>query len=543
MPAARRPSPPASVFAVRAALVAGHRPERAAAARAGAAPAAAAAHAGALAWLAARDADGRLRAEAGRALEALLGRTGAARELRAARADAALATLRAAIDDPALSDERKLELLPLLEACGDPVHPDEVGRSFRRPEHAHRVLVGRQLAALPATPQAIDHELRLAGARGLWPGPLNGTADVDALLTIGSIAAGSHPALAALFLPAVAAAALHAGVGVARALEELGQAAATRHPYALHALRELAVLPAVGAVGERARRLARELEREGIAPAAPPGPPPVRGWASIVDGAGSRQVGLLFRAGRDRAAFCLLLNDLEGVKDVFFVPSGGARLVRGLELAGGVPVAPADLPFARALVADSFDLHERTGRPAPAPCLLYRHLLGEEPLAARPREPDLSAYASDRWPRTPALVLGSEVLARLPLCEELYCASDAAYAFLAARMRRDGVSRVHFDVDADEFRDYLTGIASEERELLTRRLALNLEVEARGGRAHRRENQALARVVVALAESVLPFEEIPFVQALNAAGMALVAQNVALGHRSQREANEAAERA
>jgi len=47
--------------------------------------------------------------------------------------------------------------------------------------------------------------------------------------------------------------------------------------------------------------------------------------------------------------------------------------------------------------------------------------------------------------------------------------------------------------------------------------------------------------VLALAEEVVPFEEIPFVQALNAAGMALVAQNVALGHRSQREANEAAE--
>jgi hypothetical protein len=88
----------------------------------------------------------------------------------------------------------------------------------------------------------------------------------------------------------------------------------------------------------------------------------------------------------------------------------------------------------------------------------------------------------------------------------------------------------------------LTEVAAAERELLTRRLAINLEVEARAGRARRHENQALARVVVALAERVVPFEEIPFVQALNAAGMGFIAQNVALGHRSQREANAAAER-
>ena len=277
--------------------------------------------------------------------------------------------------------------------------------------------------------------------------------------------------------------------------------------------------------------------------AAPPAPAFTRGWATIVDGAGSRQIGLLFRAGRDRSALCLLVNDVEGIKDVFFVPAGGARLVRGLELTGGVSIAPADLPFARSIVADSFAFHAAAGRPVPAPCLLYRHLLGESRSPRGPANPTSPAYALDRWPRSVALVDGSELLAKLPLCEELYCASDAAYAFLAARMRRDSVSRVHFDVDEPAFRNYLAEIAAAERDLLARRLAANLEVEARAGRAHRRENAALARVVVALVEEVVPFEEIPFVQALNAAGMGFVAQNVALGHRTQREANEAAERA
>ncbi len=499
--------------------------------------------AAALAWLAARDTDPQLRAHAARTLETLLGGRTLDPGERSRCAAAARAMLRAALDDRALPDEAKLELLPTLEACGVPLHPEDLGRSFRRPEFAHRHLVGRQLASLPATPEAIDRELRLVGAHGPWPGPLKDPADLEALLTVGAIAAESHPALAALFLPAVAAAALHAGVGAARAAGELAVAAATRHPYALFMLRELGNLPAAGAVGERARRLAGELERDGVTAAAPPAPAFTRGWATIVDGAGSRQIGLLFRAGRDRSALCLLVNDVEGIKDVFFVPAGGARLVRGLELTGGVSIAPADLPFARSIVADSFAFHAAAARPAPAPCLLYRHLLGEEPLAARPREPDLSAYALDRWPRSVALVDGSELLAKLPLCEELYCASDAAYAFLAARMRRDSVSRVHFDVDEPAFRNYLAEIAAAERDLLARRLAANLEVEARAGRAHRRENAALARVVVALVEEVVPFEEIPFVQALNAAGMGFVAQNVALGHRTQREANEAAERA
>ena len=541
MPAPRRPSPPDSVFTVRRALVAQRRPSRGTPALVDANDPEAPSRATALAWIAARDADPRLRARAARTLEALLGARAVDPGRLAGCAAAARDTLRAALDDRALPDERKLELLPVLEACGGPVHPDEVGRSFRRPESAHRLLVGRQLAALPATPVAIDHELRLTGARGTWPGPLADPSDIEALLTVGAIAAESHPALAALFLPAVAAAALHAGVGTARAMEELAAAAATRHPYAVFMLRELGSMPAAGTVGERARRLARELERDGVAPAVPPFPAFTRGWATIVDGAGSRQVGLLFRAGRDRSALCLLLNDTEGIKDVDFVPAGGARLARGLEGAGGVAIAPADVPFARALIADALALHERSGRPAPAPCLLYRHLLGGEPLPARRREPDLSAYALDRWPRSPSLVFGSELLAKLALCEELYCASDAAYAFLASRMRRDGVARVHFAVDAPTFRAYLAEIAAAERDLLTRRLAVNLEVEARAGRAGRRENQALARVVLALAEEVVPFEEIPFVQALNAAGMAFVAQNVALGHRSQREANEAAE--
>jgi hypothetical protein len=530
------------VFTVRRALVAQRRLDRAPASLADAVSADAPSRASALAWIAARDADPRLRARAGRALEALLGRGLREPGRRSECAAAARETLRAAFDDRALPDGVKLELLPVLEACGEPVHPDDVGRSFRHPESAHRLLVGRQLAALQATPAAIDHELRLAGARGPWPGPLTDLSDVEALLTVGSIAAQSHPALAALFLPAVAAAALHAGVGVARAMEELGVAAATRHRYALFALRELGSLPATGAVGERARQLARELERSGLAPATPPVPDFTRGWATVVDGAGSRQLGLLFRAGRDRSALCLLLNDLEGIKDVLFVPAGGARLARGFEVAGGVSTAPADLAFGRALVADALALHDASGRPAPAPFLLYRHLLGGEPLPFRHREPDLSAYALDRWPRSASLVFGSELLAKLPLCEELYCASDAAYAFLASRMRRDGLTRVHFDVDAATFRTYLAGIAAAERDLLARRLAANLEVEARAGRAHRRENQALARVVVALVEQVVPFEEIPFVQALNAAGMTFVAQNVALGHRTQREANEAAER-
>ncbi len=539
---ARRPPPPGSVFAVRRALVAPPPGGQRRSGRSGADPAAAPSHAAALAWLAARDADRHLAVRAARELAALLGAFGSNADGRVDGAEPARVVLRAAIDDPCLADERKLDLLPLLEACGEPLHPDALGRSFRQPERARRTLIGRRLAELPAQAETIDRELRLAGAGGPWPGPLTEPGEVEALLAIGAIAAEYHPALAALFLPAVAAAALHAGVGVARAVEELGAAAATRHPFALTALRALGELPAAGALGPRARRLARAMERDGVAAAAPSAPPFTRGWATIVDGTGSRHVGLLFRAGRDRAALGLLLDDQQGLRDVYFAPSGGARLARGLELAAGVAVAPTDLRFARALVGDALARHAALERPVPAPLMLYWPWLGEDLPAAQPHEPDLAAYALDRWPRTAALVAGSELLARLPLCEELYCASDEAYAFLAARMRRDGEARVRFDVDAAAVRSYLTEVAAAERELLTRRLAINLEVEARAGRARRHENQALARVVVALAERVVPFEEIPFVQALNAAGMGFIAQNVALGHRSQREANAAAER-
>lgn len=538
----RRPSPPASVFALRRALVGSRSIPRIVAGILSDGARSPATSVTALAWLACRDTDAVIRSRAARVLERLAPARRLGDEERRACLKAGRGALLAALADPGLPDGRKLELIPALEAFGAPLHPQEVGRSFRDPDRAHRHLVGRQLAALPATPAAIDRELRLAGTAGTWPGTLRGEEDLDALFTVGEIAAESHPALAAILLPALAAAAARAGLGVRQAAQQLETAAATRHPFALFCLRELASLPGVGAIGESARLGAEELQRTGVAVAAPPSPAFTRGWASVVDGAGSRQLALLFRSGRGRAALFLLLNDREGLKDIFFAPEGGTEMARGLAHTPGIVVAPSDLPFARSLLADAIARHHEAGVPLPAPFLLFRAYLGDEPIAPRRRAPDLSAYALDRWPRTRALVERSELLASLPLCEELYCASDEAYAFLAARMRRDGASRVTFDIDERAYRAFLRDVAGAERELLARRLAVNLEVEARSGRAGRPENRALARVLIALVEEVVPFEEVPFVQALNGIGMRRVAQNVALGHSNQREANDAAER-
>lgn len=536
----RRPSPPASIFALRRALVASRPAARTVAAIVSDGARSPAASAAALAWLASRDTDAALRARASRLLGRLLSSSRLPDEARCACRAAGRSVLLAALADRALPDDRKIELIPALEAVDAPLHPLEVGRSFRDPHRAHRYLVGRQLASLPASPAVIDRELRLAGSSGAWPGPMDREIDVDALLSVGEIAAESHPALAALLVPALAAAAAHAGLALRQAADLLPSAAATRHPHALFMLRELAALPGTGAIGGRARLLAEELQRAGVSPAPPAGPQFTRGLASVVDGAGSRQLVLLFRAGRERAALLLLLNDQEGLKDLFLVPTGGTALARELERAPGIAVAPADLPYGRSLLAEALALHHERVAPLPASFLLFRPYLGSGPIAPRRRVPDLSPFALDRWPRTRSLVDRSELLASLPLCEELYCASDDAYAFLAARMRRDGTARVTFDVDERDFRSYLRDVAGAEAGLLARRLAVNLEVEARAGRAGRPECRALARVLIALVEGIVPFEEIPFVQALNGIGMRRVAQNVALGHANQREANAAA---
>ena len=86
---------------------------------------------------------------------------------------------------------------------------------------------------------------------------------------------------------------------------------------------------------------------------------------------------------------------------------------------------------------------------------------------------------------------------------------------------------------------FLREAASRERPQLTSRLAANLEIEAMAGRARTPSNRMAARVWLALAEPIVPFHEIPYVQALGARAVAAIAQNLDLGYRTQRAANEA----
>ena len=84
-----------------------------------------------------------------------------------------------------------------------------------------------------------------------------------------------------------------------------------------------------------------------------------------------------------------------------------------------------------------------------------------------------------------------------------------------------------------------TTVAAKEKDLLVRRVAANLEVEARAGRAQRPVNRLASRVWLALSEGVVPYEAIPYVRALAADSVQSIATNLRRGFNSQAEADEA----
>src|SRR5690606_6983896 len=87
--------------------------------------------------------------------------------------------------------------------------------------------------------------------------------------------------------------------------------------------------------------------------------------------------------------------------------------------------------------------------------------------------------------------------------------------------------------------EFLDAVERHERERVTRRLAVNLEHEARAGRAKQRINRLAARTWIALSEELLPFDELPYARALAVRSLQAIEHNVALGHGTQDEANQA----
>lgn len=446
--------------------------------------------------------------------------------------DAAAKHALAAIRDAAVSDDRKLTLMSVQVIAGRPLPEEEVRAGLRDYDAAVEKMKRERASELPDSLGAVEGLLEAAGLVTQDDPSRTVTAEqVGGALGFAVEVIRENTPVSVTLLCCAAAVANEHGVAGDTAIEALGAAAATKHPRAAWLLGELARWPA-SPLTKRARRLAEDLHEAGVTGATARTGAFSHGLALGVDGAGSRSLVLLYKTG-DGAfdSLSLLLNDQTGIKDTWCTWSQGAEVESRIREAG-LTVAPCDLGHARRLVADALLCHEESGRPIPGRLLLYRSLLGDEAIVPARHVPDLGVYLMETIARGPAIAEGSESLADQGLYGQLWFCSDQAYDFVGRLGRRARGGR-----PSEALVNELLRVVAREKEVLARRVAINLEVEARAGRAKRPENRMAARTLVAITEGVVAFEKVPYVRALARHAIEAISEALRMGYGSQAEVN------
>lgn len=483
-----------------------------------------------LAWLAARDEDARVHQGAFLLLVVAAKDPNIAQGVRHRFLAKVLPQLLAVFHEPSVTDDRKIALLPLVELSGGSTA--ELRGCFRDFDGAAAKVARDHAGVIEDTPQAVERLLETAGLVNHDQAAEVTAERAGQALVLGAQLAQHNGPVGAAALVVAAAIAHEHGVMARESPKALELAARLGGGRAAWYLDELGRWP--GALGEDARRFAAELRDAGVQPR----PPAVGAFSHAValgtDGVGSRGLTVLVKTGDGAMhALSLLLNDEVGIKDAFPTWEHGAEVEEGLR-ATDLTRAPCDLAFARRLVADALHRHERSGRPVPGRFLLCRSFLGHEPLVPAPHEPDLRPYLTETVVRGPTIAEGSEALMEHRLYQQLWCASGAAYEFVRQPRRRP-VGAEGWESLLDEF---IASVALQEKDVLVRRLAMNLEIEALAGRAKKHVNRVAARTWVALTEGVVPFEKIPYVRALADHSMRAISSSLRSGFGSQREVNE-----
>ncbi|HZU97197.1 MAG TPA: hypothetical protein VFF73_10915 [Planctomycetota bacterium] len=434
--------------------------------------------------------------------------------------EAARASMLEALHDPTVPDERKYALGPILAAAGHTLGDDEFAACFQDYEGTAERQSRESLTALLDVPEQVDAVLSFTGFAG-GDQPLEEKQIIEGFERALETLLHNAP-VGAVLACSLAAIAREKGVGIEPALAALEVVARTRTPRALWYLGELARWPDMGDIGERARTLVK----------ASSGPKSAQrtgafshGLVSAPDGEGARDLVLFYRTAEGTLDGLAIVLDEKGIKDTFMAFGDGLSLeAQAWERFDSW--SPCDLAFARDLVSHAFSLHESSRRPVPGRFLVYRPFLGEAPIVANSRKPELGAYALETIVPGAALVQGSEALAEHEVWGELGTTSIAAYAFVTSRKRR-------------RLDDFIHEVVRPEKAILARRLAEALEIEARAGRARKPENRLAARVYLALETGLVALDKIPYVRALARVALDHVEKNVKKGFRSESEATAA----
>ena len=367
---------------------------------------------------------------------------------------------------------------------------------------------------LEPTPEHLEPVLQELGILHPGDSSLAEEEEMRAALEFGRSLAGINPAAGAAILAVVAAVAVEEGFTNQIWGPALKAAAATRTPTAVWFLRELTHWPGGGPIEREAQTYFVDLHLSEIQPEPPTRERLHTGMLSGVDTDGSRRIALFFRSEDNRVrGLSLALQDETGVQQVTFKGDDASSTELQLEHAA-LMWAKCDLVLAREVLGDAFALHRERKVPPPGALLLYRHLFGPNPIDIRPRKPNLDAFRLERVRPHPDMVEGSDSMVSYPAFARLTFSSDEAYRCVRDRLMGDRSRSGAHAVSRTFLRDLARAVEPAERHVLLRRLGANLEVEALMGDAKKPMNRLAALTWFAILREVVPFHEIPYVQAL-----------------------------
>lgn len=492
-----------------------------------------------LAWLVAYGDDAETRERALSLLVGALQEPGVPRRIREKVGKQAAKLGEQAIHDPGLADARKVTVTTILALSGRELSEEERANCFVDLSQALHEAARDRASSMLDTAEQVECMFEAAGLVDVQDYSVLVLEQVDSALKVAALTAQSNPRVGTTALVASAAVGAQLGYPQPDRLCQILEAAALLDPErALALLTELATWPNTGPFGAQARALSMRLRAEGVSPRPLPAPVFSHGLVTTVDGSGSRALLLLYHQGEGALdGLSFVLNDRVGFKDVWCAFEDG-DLIEEQVRQSGLPLARCDEAFARELIADALATSEATGHPVPGRWLLYRSFLGDEGLEPARREPNLGAYMLETVVRRPELAEGSQALVDSCAYHQLGFDSDAAYAFVLDKTQGlPGSLRP----DPELVIEFLQVVEPHERERLTRRLAVNLEHEARAGRAKQPLNRLAARTWIALSENLQPFTELPYAWILASYSLQAIAHNVSRGHRSQDEANLASQ--
>ncbi len=442
-----------------------------------------------------------------------------------------------ALRDRRVPDDRKLPLAPLFEMLGGRLSEGDYRSFFSDYDAVVRSIARRVASSVMDTPEGIEGVFEAIGLMETGRGAPS-ERDVAQLLQLHGDAREANPAAAAALLGALVALEIEHGRTGEETAAMVDLLAKDASPRAAWCIDELGRWPAAGPIGARCRALAGALREKGVLPGGVRPPEFVSGLFSAVDGAGSRNLTIITKSadgGLD--GLVLMPNDQVGIKDAWCAFGDGREAEARFKSAKEIVAVRCSMELARELVADALAIHEQTRRPPPGRFFIYRPVFGAEPIVPRRRSPDLGAYGVP-GPEAASPVSEREAFDMLdcPGYRELWFCSDFVYETIS-KMTRGGRQRLS-DIQLEKL---MVEVLPQERERLLSRLAANLEILALAGKASRRENRLAFRVWRELSKGDANPAAIPFLRALCRRTAEIVGYNLAMGFRSQAQANRVVE--